>query len=78
MGQGEILNFLRKNKGKWFLAYELMNYFKLARGSIVRTIKILVDRRDIEKRPAIDVIKDKTRIKTTATKANAYRYRKTS
>ncbi|MEM4336862.1 MAG: hypothetical protein QXG86_02545 [Candidatus Woesearchaeota archaeon] len=70
MGQSELLELL-KNKNSWMLAIEIRKEMRLAPGAVNRLIKICYERGDIEK-PAIEVIKEKKRLKNTKLKANAY------
>lgn len=72
MGQAELLNLLKK-RNKWMLAIEIRKELQLAAGAINRLIKICYESGDIKRKPAIDVIKDKKRLKLSTIKASAYR-----
>ena len=74
MGQAELLGLL-KNKG-WMLAIVIRKEMGLAPGAINRLIKICYERGDLERKLAIEVIKDKKRLSKSTIKANAYRIKK--
>lgn len=74
MGQHEILNFLKENKGRWFLASEIRDRVGGAPGSIVRVLKILSDGGDIKKKPISQISIDKNRIRKSTIKAHVYRF----
>lgn len=75
MGQAELLKLL-KNKKDWKLAIEIRKDMGLAPGAVNRLIKICYERGDIEKKPAVEVIKEKKRLDKTTIKANAFRFKK--
>ena len=72
MGQHDVLAYLKRHRNKWFLARELMKSFNVARGSIVRTLKILEETDYIKCQLANEVIRDKNRLKKTTKLAFAY------
>ena len=75
MGQHDVLSFLEKRKNRWFLARELMDEFKVARGSIVRTLKQLDKTGCIKAKLAYEVISNKNRLKRTTKLALAYSFK---
>jgi len=72
MGQHDVLAYLKKHRNRWFLARELMENFNVARGSIVRTLKVLEETNYIKSQLANKVIRDKSRLKKTTKLALAY------
>lgn len=47
MGQYEVYNFLKKNKGKWFTAREISKRLKASFGSIGTNLKKMRERDEI-------------------------------
>lgn len=75
MGQSELIDLLNRKKD-WMLAREIKNDMKLAAGAINRLIKICYENGEIDRKPAIEIIKDKKRLRVSTIKANAYKLKR--
>ena len=51
MAQGDVLKFLKKNKGKKFLMKDLRKHFNLSQASLSVNLKKLFEQKLISKKP---------------------------
>ena len=72
MGQQQIFSLLKNNK-TWLLSKEISEGTGMTPGSLYRCLKILLDKGDIINRKAMNVIKDKNRLKNSSRGAWAYK-----
>lgn len=72
MGQEDIKQILIKHKD-WLLAKEIAEKSNTSLGTIFRSLAILHKNKEILKQKAVDVIKDKNRLKNVLPHVLAYR-----
>jgi len=61
MGQQEIYKLLKK-KDHWLLSKEILNITEMSPGGLYRLLRVLEKNKEITKRRATEVIKDKKRL----------------